>query len=108
VTPTQLGQKADLAALEKRFRELEAQWTQDTEVLSSYQEIVGHPAFQAIVGLGPAVVPLMLRDLEERPRLWVWALPRITGENPVPDEAAGNIREMGEAWLNWGRARGLR
>ena len=33
--------------------------------------------------MGEAVIPLMLRDLEKEPRLWVWALPRITGQNPV-------------------------
>lgn len=106
MTPTQLTDAADLAALERRFRDLEARWTADTEFLSSYQEIVGHPAFQAIVALGPAVVPFMLRDLRERPRLWVWALSRITGENPVPDDAAGDVGKMSEAWLSWGRRRG--
>ena len=49
----------------------------------------------------------LLRDLEKRPRLWVWALPRITGENPIPEDAGGNITRMSELWLQWGRARGL-
>jgi hypothetical protein len=62
-----------------------------------------HPAFQEIFGLGEAVVPLMLRDLEERPRLWVWALPRITGADPVPASDRGNIAKMSAAWVHWGR-----
>lgn len=106
VTP-RLTHSTDLAALERRFRDLEARWTADTEFLSSYREIVGHSAFQAIVALGPDVVPFMLRDLQQRPRLWVWALSRITGENPIPDELAGNVREMSRIWLEWGRERGL-
>jgi hypothetical protein len=94
--------------VEERFRQLEALWDSETAYLSSDTEIVGHPAFQGIIGLGPAVIPLMLRDLQERPRLWVWALPAITGANPVPASDRGNIAKMSEAWLRWGRANGYR
>src|SRR5438034_7461844 len=94
--------------LEERFRRLEANWTAETGYLSSYAEIVENPAFREILDLGKAVVPLMLRDLEERPRLWVWALPEITGANPVPPNEGGNIAKMSEAWLRWGRANGYR
>lgn len=93
-------------AVEQRFRRLEADWLADTAVLSSYPQIVRHPAYREIISLGVAVVPLMLRDLQERPRLWVWALPEITGEDPVPPEDAGNITRMSEAWLRWGREKG--
>lgn len=93
--------------VEGRFRRLEALWTEETGYLSSYSEIVAHPAFREIVGLGTALVPLMLHDLEERPRLWVWALPEITGETRVPGDA-GNIRKMSEVWLSWGRAKRYR
>jgi hypothetical protein len=69
---------------------------------------VNHPAFREIVSLGEAVVPLMLADLERRPRLWVWALPEITRENPVPAADQGYIARMSDAWLRWGRAKGNR
>lgn len=94
--------------IEQRFRRLEAVWLADTYVLSSFTRIVGHPAFREIIGMGDAAIPLMLRDLEERPRLWVWALPEITGADPVAPEDAGNIAKMSKAWLNWGRAKGYR
>jgi hypothetical protein len=92
--------------VEERFRRLEALWTAATGYLSSYTEIVEHPAFREIFRLGDAVVPLLLRDLEKRPRLWVWALPEITGADPVPPGDAGNIARMSEAWLRCGRASG--
>ncbi len=92
----------------ERFRRLEATWEAATGYLSSYTDIVEHPAFRDIVRLGKAVVPLMLRDLEERPRLWVWALPEITGADPVPPAESGNIAKMSEAWLRLGRAQGYR
>jgi hypothetical protein len=94
--------------LEQRFRRLEATWDADTRFLSDPQRIIEHPAFQEIIGLGTDVVPLLLKDLEREPGLWVWALPRITGENPVSPSEGGNIRKMTEAWLRWGRQKGYR
>ena len=94
--------------VEVRFRRLEATWLAEVGFSSSSTVLRNHPAFQEIIGLGEAVVPLMLRDLEERPRLWVWALPRITGSDPVPASDRGNITKMSEAWLRWGREHGYR
>jgi hypothetical protein len=101
-------ERATVETIEQKFRRLEAAWLADTYVLSSYTQIVGHPAFREIAGLGEAVVPLMLRDLAERLRLWVWALPDITGADPVAPEDAGNITRMSEAWLRWGSDNGYK
>jgi hypothetical protein len=46
----------------------------------------------------------MLGDLEQRPKLWVWALPEITGTDPVPPADAGEVAKMRDAWLRWGRS----
>src|SRR5262249_32655624 len=93
--------------IEGRFRRLEAAWVADTAYLSSTTQIVNHPAFREIISMGRAVVPFMLRDLEAgRAQLWVWALPEITGANPVPVSARGNIAKMAEAWLRWARENG--
>jgi hypothetical protein len=92
--------------LEQRFRRLESLWNAETGHLSSTTKIINHPAFQEIIGLGPAVIPLMLRDLESRPRLWVWALPRITGVDPVSEGDSGSIAKMSQAWLRWAKENG--
>jgi hypothetical protein len=92
--------------LEQRFRRLESLWTAETGHLSSTTKIVNHPAFQEILSLGSAVVPFMLRDLEARPHLWVWALPRITGADPVSESDCGNIARMSQAWLRWAKENG--
>src|ERR1700675_1316341 len=105
VPKTQSPVSAKAETVEDRLRRLEATWTAETGYLSSYTDIVEHPAFREIIRLGEAVVPFMLRDLEERPRLWVWALPEITGAAPVPPGEGGNIAKMSEAWLRWGRAK---
>lgn len=94
--------------VEERFRRLEAAWMAEVGHHSSTTKLVTHPAFQEIIRLGPAVVPLMLQDLAKRPRLWVWALPDITGADPVPAGDRGDIARMSEAWLRWGRDNGYR
>ena len=95
-------------SVEEQFRKLASQWKGDTQFLSDAERIIGHPAFQAIIALGNEVVPLLLREQEAAPGLWVWALPEITGENPVPASDRGNIRKMTEAWLKWGHQKGIR
>lgn len=94
--------------IEQRFRRLEAKWMNETGHLSSYTAIISHAAFREIVSMGEAAVPLMLRDLKERPRLWVWALPEITGTDPVSPDDAGKVAKMTAAWLQWGRDHGYR
>ena len=88
-----------LEKAELRFRQLEAVWEADTMFLSDAHKIIDHPAFQEIIALGETIIPFMLRDLEKEPRQWVWALPRITGANPLRPEDAGDSRKMADAWL---------
>jgi hypothetical protein len=100
------AEAAPRETVEQRFRRLEAIREAETQFLSDAHRIIEHPAFQEIISLGDAVVPLMMSDLEKSPRQWVWALPRITGANPVAPGDGGNIPKMGDAWLRWGREHG--
>ncbi len=108
VPKTETPPSTSIETVEQRFRRLEATWTAETGYLSSYTDIVAHPAFREIIALGKAVVPYLLADLEDRPRLWVWALPEITGTDPVPPADGGNMARMSAAWLHWGKANGYR
>jgi hypothetical protein len=92
--------------VEARFRRLASIWNAETGHLSSTTKIINHPAFQEIIGMGPAVIPFMLREMDERPRLWVWALPEITGVNPVSPGDGGNVAKMSQAWLHWAKEHG--
>jgi hypothetical protein len=94
--------------VEERFRRLEALWRTETGHLSSSTRIVAHPAFREIIGMGRAVVPFMVRDLERQPRLWVWALPEILATDPVPPADRGDIARMTDAWLRWAKEHGYR
>jgi hypothetical protein len=89
-----------------RFDQLVAQWRQETRGMSSSNAIAMHPAYQQIIGMGNAVIPLLLRELEAKSGRWFWALKAITGEDPVLPEHHGHTQIMTDAWLSWGRDRG--
>lgn len=102
-----------IEGIEQRFRRLEAQWEAETLVLSDPGKIMDHPAMRAIIALGEDVVPLILRDLQDKPSLLVWALPELTGENLAPPRIEGgflkwNVDTQVEAWLRWGREKVVR
>jgi len=89
---------------ERRFRDLADRWHKDTRVLSSVTRMAMHPAYQQIIGMGPAAIPLILRDLKETHDHWLWALYAITGVDPAPDGAS--FDEAVDAWLAWGKSKG--
>lgn len=93
--------------LRARFEALANRWREETEFHSAASALFMHPAYQEMIGLGPAVLPLMLADLKKTHDHWFWALRAITGENPVPAEERGKVERMAERWVDWGRARGL-
>jgi hypothetical protein len=94
--------------LERIFAALVKNWRREIGGTSSSEKIVLSPSYQRIIGLGRAALPLILRDLERRPNHWSWALRAITGENPVPAEAAGDLEAAANAWLEWGRRNNVR
>jgi hypothetical protein len=93
-------------SMEAKFRRLAAVWTAETAYVSSTSDLIAHPAFQEIVGMGPAVIPLLLREMERGRSHWHRALRRITGVDPVPPEDRGNLVKTAEAWLRWGKEQG--
>jgi len=91
---------------EQRFDRLARQWKAETKYLSSVHALSMHPAYQQIIGMGMGVVPFILRELEQSPNHWFWALSSITGEDPISAEEKGELPSMTLAWLRWGRDRG--
>lgn len=89
-----------------RFLRLKEKWEEETAFLSSVSDIAMHPSYQRILGMGPVVIPFILREMGKRPSQWFWALKSISGEDPVPPKQRGNIIEMTKTWLKWGKERG--
>jgi hypothetical protein len=93
--------------LEPRFRLLVKQWKKETAHLSSTSRMAKHPAYQEIIAMGMAAVPLLLAELRRSPDFWFPALRSITGENPVLPGSVEKVKEMAQAWIEWGRAKGI-
>ena len=89
--------------LRERFNNLAETWERETEVASSINDIILHPAHMKIIGMGPIAVPLILERMQQTSGLWFWALKYITDEDPVTEDIRGNIQEMRQAWLDWGQ-----
>ena len=93
------------ARLARTFQDLLETWWRETWFLSYIQQRILHPAYQRIIGMGWGAVPLILRELEERPDHLLWALQAITGEDPA--RHTHDLQAATGAWLQWGRERGL-
>jgi len=97
-----LAADVDLAT-EQKFKRLTDQWRKETFLSSSSTDIVYHPAYLKIIGMGKIVLPLILRELEQSGGHWFLALSSITDENPVNPDDAGKIKKMKDAWIQWGK-----
>lgn len=58
-----------------------------------------HPAYQQIIGLGPAVVPYLIDELRHSSKPWFWALASIIGEDQ--GEGADTPGEAATRWVEW-------
>lgn len=95
------------AELPSRFQQLAAQWKEQSHYLSNTAQMALLKPYQRIIGMGSPVAPLILQELQSGPDQWFWALEAITEENPVPPEAADNVGLMAQAWIEWGKRKGL-
>ena len=106
-----------LITIDKQFDRLEfeshyAQWRATRNRISSMAgDITRNPHYFRIVGMGSRALPSILSHLYQEVRLgtidhWFPALWAITGTNPVPPGSEGRMREMAEAWIEWGRQEG--
>jgi hypothetical protein len=94
-------------AQKARFERLATEWKRQSRHLSNNAQMAVLKPYQHIIGMGWDAVPLLLKEMAREPDQWFWALEAITEENPVPQESRGRVREATEAWLAWGRERGL-
>lgn len=91
----------------ERFEQLKNDWKVQSRYLSNTAQMAMLWPYQQIIGMGSLAVPLILAELRRETDHWFWALEAITGENPVPAEARGNVSDAAESWLQWGRQKGL-
>ena len=90
----------------EKFSQLAAEWKASRNAFDSGIAMFTNPAYQQIVGMGPEVVPLILKDLEKNLDHWFWALKAITGKDPVPPAHRGRLKLMSKDWLRWAKIQG--
>lgn len=95
-----------LVGLEVRFHSLVDVWKQSCPPSSSIEQLATHSAYQQIIGMGPDALVFVLREMEQSPNHWFWALRAITGENPVQPANRGNLRAMAADWFAWAKLKG--
>ncbi len=91
---------------QQTFERLADEWEHDRPRGADIEQMTKHPAYQRIIAMGEPAVPWLLQRLAEKPDHWFVALNAITGARPVSPESRGRIKEMAQAWLNWGRQQG--
>lgn len=92
---------------EEIFISLAEAWKAGRGRSSSATKLAEHPAYRQIIAMGKAVVPSIIRELEAKPDHWFIALYKITGVDPVPVKARGNLRAMANAWISWAKEQGV-
>jgi hypothetical protein len=98
--------RTEAHSLKHRFDKLTSEWRNLKGPISSDIHIAMLDPYQKIIALGKPVLPLIFEELKKQPDHWFWALEKLTGENPVPDEQRGYIRRMANIWLEWARKEG--
>jgi hypothetical protein len=99
---------APTAQLYLTFRQLVEEWHKERGATSSITKMAMCRSYLRIIAMGDQVIPMIIRQMEnegDEPDMWFWALQILTGSDPVPDEARGDIVEMARAWIDWGRTR---
>jgi hypothetical protein len=102
---TPIPEEHDDIELEHTFRVLVEQWRKDSLVLSSIPQKINHLSYLKIIALGKRVVPLILRELRDRPTYWFAALEALTTNGPQGPFA--RFDDQRAAWLTWGIEHGL-
>ena len=101
-----MAHEAPASTAQDEFERLSAEWRADRPRGADVTQMVEHAAYKRIIDMGPAAIPLILRELDREVDHWFWALHELTGADPVPEDDKGDLPAMAEAWLNWGKSKG--
>lgn len=104
----------------ERVREICRRIYEDTCFRSDFA--LDHPLYKELVGMGDAVVPALLRrleDFEDGDKMAIWepvvALYEITGTQPTSEDGVeqedgfmkAHLPSLIDHWLRWGQERGI-
>ena len=90
----------------EQFDSLVTRWRQESMAMSTIKEMTALTSFKEIVAIGKKALPLVYRHLRDQPSMLVVAGIEISGENPTPEQARGDIKKIVAAWLRWAERTG--
>ena len=90
--------------LEQEFNDLASTWYRDTRKLSSANQMVLHPSYQKIIGMGRDALPFIFRELKKTRGHWIWALAMILRDDKA--KPGMKFKEAVDTWLAWGKDNG--
>ena len=96
-------QREEFATTQEKFERLADEWRAFNDGMSYIE--YGHVAYLQIIGMGPFVVPFLLRGLARGEDEWVPALKYIVGDREH-SASGGNAELIKKAWLEWGARNG--
>jgi hypothetical protein len=63
-------------------------------------------SYLQIIGMGPPVVPYLLKAVEDGEGFWYFALKCITGREAETPDMHGDPEAIRQAWIEWGKKYG--
>ena len=98
------GRSVAFDSVEKKFKALSGEWKLRRLGLS----VVDYNDFAnlQIIGMGPAVIPYLLKEVHNGTSIWVFALKCITGAEAETPAMHGDGKAVRQAWLEWGKRHG--
>jgi hypothetical protein len=104
VPKEELPELKKIASVEDEFMRLANIWYSETRKLSSASQIVLHPAYQQIIGMGRDALPFIFKELKKTRGHWLWALTMILRDDKA--KPGMRFKEAVDAWLAWGANNG--
>ncbi len=89
-----------------KFKTLAERWKAETIHISSLSDIESHSAYQEIISMGQAVVPLILWELVIDPDWWFMALDSLVDTPPPLEGDDGDLMRLSAKWVDWGESNG--
>ena len=91
----------------ERFILLADEWEKACAGISMIRRMFQHPAYLRIVENSKEFLPYVLSRLANSEGMWFGVLEEAVGTRPFTDDEAGDYDKMRDAWLRWGREKGL-
>ena len=95
---------SESSEIEEQFNTLAQRWYRETRKISSAEQMVLHPAYQQIIGMGRQALPFIFRELKRSRGHWLWALAMILRTDRA--NKGETFRQAVDSWLKYGEELG--